>query len=136
MSNVGRENLGGGEFTPKIDVRTDTEKYISGCRRLENMIPTVYGPVTRRPGTTLISISVNLEAILAAIISFGNIGVCHENEAVSSLYDSSISIIFCYENDIVCHENEIISSSEAGFITQGVCHENELVFYENETVVL
>jgi hypothetical protein len=57
MSNIARTNLGGGEFTPKIDVRTDTEKYISGCRRLENMIPTVYGLATRRPGTELIEIS-------------------------------------------------------------------------------
>lgn len=54
MSNIGRTNFNGGEFTPKLDVGVRIEKYVSGCRRLENMIPTVYGVTTRRPGTELI----------------------------------------------------------------------------------
>lgn len=53
MSNVSKLNFTG-VLTPKIDVRIDTEVYASGCRRLDNMIPTVYGLVTRRPGTELI----------------------------------------------------------------------------------
>ena len=57
MSNTSRTTFSGGEFTPKIDTRTDTEKYVSGCRRIENMIPTLYGSATRRPGTKLIAIS-------------------------------------------------------------------------------
>lgn len=55
--NIIRTHFTGGEFTSKIDVRTDTEKYEGGCRRLENMIPIKSGPATRRPGTTLIAIS-------------------------------------------------------------------------------
>jgi hypothetical protein len=47
-------NLNGGEYTPLIDARSDTEKYSSGCRKLENMIPRIYGVVERRPGTKFI----------------------------------------------------------------------------------
>jgi hypothetical protein len=39
-----------GELSPKIDNRVDVEAYGAGCRRLENMIPTKYGGVERRPG--------------------------------------------------------------------------------------
>jgi len=40
-----------GELSPKLDVRSDLEKYYSGCRTLENMIPLVEGGATRMPGT-------------------------------------------------------------------------------------
>lgn len=43
-----------GELSPKIDSRTDVEKYRSGCRRLENMIPTKYGGAEKRPGLKFI----------------------------------------------------------------------------------
>jgi hypothetical protein len=60
---MGRENnmnfpiisLNAGKFTGKIDTRSDTEKYASGCRELQNMIPLIYGPVERRPGTKYIA---------------------------------------------------------------------------------
>lgn len=55
MPNVAKPNFTG-VLTPKIDVRIDTEAYASGCRRLDNMIPTVFGLVTRRPGTEMIFI--------------------------------------------------------------------------------
>lgn len=57
MSNQAILNLNGGEYTPKIDARVDIEKYISGLRTCDNMIPTKFGSVTRRPGTELIEIS-------------------------------------------------------------------------------
>jgi len=50
-------NFNGGQFTPKIDARVDTEKYVSGCRQLDNMIPDVFGNATKRPGTELISLA-------------------------------------------------------------------------------
>ena len=43
-----------GELSPLIDCRSDIEKYGSGCRTLENMIPTVHGIATMRPGTEYI----------------------------------------------------------------------------------
>ncbi len=57
MSKLAVVNMTGGEFSPKIDARADTNKYPSGCRRLENMLVRMYGPVQRRPGTVLIAIS-------------------------------------------------------------------------------
>ena len=51
MANIPVISLNAGKLTPLIDVRSDTEKYSSGCRELDNMIPLIYGPVTRRPGT-------------------------------------------------------------------------------------
>lgn len=48
-------NFNTGEISPKIDARSDTEKYAGGCRLLDNMIPTVYGAAERRPGAKWIS---------------------------------------------------------------------------------
>ena len=44
-----------GELTPLVDGRSDLEKYYSGCRLLENMVPLPYGPAERRPGTYFVS---------------------------------------------------------------------------------
>lgn len=54
MANVPIVNLNGGVFTPLIDARSDIEKYRSGCRKLENFIPRIYGSIERRPGTRFI----------------------------------------------------------------------------------
>ncbi len=54
MSNIGIINLNGGVYTPLIDVRSDIEKYSSGCRILDNYIPRIYGSIERRPGTKFI----------------------------------------------------------------------------------
>ncbi len=51
MANLPVISLNAGKLTPLIDTRADTAKYSSGCRILDNMIPLIYGPVTRRPGT-------------------------------------------------------------------------------------
>lgn len=57
MSNLGIVNFNSGELDPKVDVRKDLEKYTGGCRRLDNMIPDLYGNATRRPGTTYVTSS-------------------------------------------------------------------------------
>jgi len=54
MSNIAIVNFNSGEVTPDIDARKDIEKYTGGCRRLENMIPDVYGTAIKRPGTEYI----------------------------------------------------------------------------------
>ncbi len=40
-----------GELSDLIDGRVDFEKRGTGCRRLENFLPTVEGPIMRRPGS-------------------------------------------------------------------------------------
>lgn len=57
MSNIAVTTFNGGVFTPQIDASKQISKYTSGCRRLDNMIPDLYGNATRRPGTVLIAIS-------------------------------------------------------------------------------
>ena len=69
IANIGILSFNGGEFTPQIDARSDVEKYASGCRHLENMIPLIYGPAERRPGTLYIESSKTAGAA-ARLISF------------------------------------------------------------------
>jgi hypothetical protein len=40
----------GGEMSPLMDGRTDSEKYATGCRLLENFIVRSYGGIFKRPG--------------------------------------------------------------------------------------
>ncbi len=62
-----------GVLSPKIDVRADVEKYRSGCRRLENMIPEKYGCATKRPGFKFIyDASTDPVINTGIIISFEN----------------------------------------------------------------
>jgi hypothetical protein len=51
MPNIPQTTFNGGEQTPEIAERIDTEKNSSGCKRLDNLIPRIYGSVVRRPGT-------------------------------------------------------------------------------------
>ncbi len=53
--NTGIISMNAGKITPLIDARSDIQKYSSGCRILQNMIPRIYGPVERRPGTRYIT---------------------------------------------------------------------------------
>ena len=58
-----------GELTPLIDARSDVEKYKSGCRTLENMIPRIYGPAERRPGTKYIETCGGISRVMPFIYS-------------------------------------------------------------------
>ena len=52
--NTAIVSFNNGEVSQHIDARADTEKYASSCRVLRNMLPLVYGDVTRRPGTRFV----------------------------------------------------------------------------------
>jgi len=62
-------SLNAGKLTPLIDTRSDIEKYSSGCRILDNMIPLVYGPVERRPGTKYIA-ECQDSSVVSRMVSF------------------------------------------------------------------
>lgn len=49
----------GGELSPMLDARVDSEKYASGCKELTNFIPSVYGGIKKRPGTELLGFTKN-----------------------------------------------------------------------------
>ena len=48
-------NFTAGELSPRLDGRTDLQKYFNGCKTLENMVVHPHGSVARRPGTKYIS---------------------------------------------------------------------------------
>tara|TARA_R110000796_G_scaffold252537_2_gene387469 strand:+ start:12028 stop:14700 length:2673 start_codon:yes stop_codon:yes gene_type:complete len=50
-----KPSFAAGELSPRLDARSDIEKYTSGCRTLENFILTPYGGVNRRPGNVYIA---------------------------------------------------------------------------------
>lgn len=45
-----QQSFNAGAWSPRLDGRSDLEKYYSACRISDNMIPTRYGPSERRPG--------------------------------------------------------------------------------------
>ena len=49
-------SFNGGELSPLLDGRVDQDKYFTGCRKLENFIPSVQGPVRRRGGTRYVGL--------------------------------------------------------------------------------
>jgi len=44
-----------GELTPELDVRIDADKYMQGCRIMENILPMVQGGARRMPGTKYVA---------------------------------------------------------------------------------
>lgn len=50
-----RSSFNAGEMSPLLDGRVDVAKYANGCRTMENFIPTVQGPATRRGGTRFVA---------------------------------------------------------------------------------
>ena len=137
MTNRAILNLNGGEYTPKIDARSDVEKFASGLRKCENMIPTIFGGVTRRPGTEFISSSGAFDTILSALVAYENVAVCHENTPTVTDFEEAMDQISCWQNDIICHENEIVAETDLmTFVSRAICHENNVVFHENDTVTV
>lgn len=65
MANIPILSSNAGELSPKIDARSDIEKYGSGCRHLENMLPLIYGCAERRPGTAYIDTATDTPASVA-----------------------------------------------------------------------
>lgn len=61
--------LNSGELTPLLDGRVDKPFYGSGCKLLQNFVPTVQGPVVQRSGTAFVK-EVKNSANRTAMIPF------------------------------------------------------------------
>jgi len=48
-------NFNGGEFSPLVHGRVDSDRYNTGLALCENWIPTIQGGLTRRPGSTFVA---------------------------------------------------------------------------------
>ena len=75
-------SLNAGEIDPILDARSDINKYYSGCRTLQNMVPLVQGGAVRMPGTKYVAevktsansvrlVAFNFSTIQAYILEFG-----------------------------------------------------------------
>ena len=53
-STLMKLNFNGGELSPLLDGRVDYPKYTSGAKEMTNFVPTIYGPMTKRPGTRFV----------------------------------------------------------------------------------
>ena len=125
-----------GEFSPKIDARHDTEKYAGGCRTLTNMIPSIYGTATRRPGTEFITTDGAFNTILNSIVAQDEVVICWENTVAVTDFDSTLNQITCHDNDVMCYENEVVSDVNMAFLTRVICHENNMVFHEGNVIYI
>ena len=134
--NTAIVNFNGGEFSAKIDARSDTEKYVGGCRQSDNMIPSKFGGSEKRPGTEFIINDGVFSVILSSIIAHNEIVVCWENTVVATDFFALLSKITCWENDVMCYENEVVSDVYVPFLSRSVCYENNMVFHEGETVYI
>ncbi|UQZ89810.1 hypothetical protein C4J81_11555 [Deltaproteobacteria bacterium Smac51] len=56
-----------GEISPLVSGRSDLAKYPAGCKRLENFIPLLQGPIKRRGGTRYITTAANGEKPVALL---------------------------------------------------------------------
>ena len=52
--SVAKTSFNAGEFSPLMEGRTDIARYASAVKHLENFLPTVPGPIRRRPGTRFV----------------------------------------------------------------------------------
>jgi hypothetical protein len=51
----GLNNFNAGQLSPNLTARTDLQKYAAGASELVNFIPTVQGPIRRRPGLVYVA---------------------------------------------------------------------------------
>ena len=129
-------NFNGGKYTGKIDARADTDKYASGCRELQNMIPKIHGGATRRPGTELINTKDMFNTVLSAIVANDEIVICLDNEVVVTNYNTMLSQITCCGEDVMCIDNEVVSDVNMAFLGRAVCYNDDLIFYDGDVVYI
>jgi len=103
--NVPIINLNSGELSPKIDARSDVEKYAAGCRILENMIPLIYGPAERRPGTEYIYGAYD-SSVVGRIIPF-----IYSNEIAYVIEMSALLFRYFYDGGIVLDDDAVVTTT-------------------------
>jgi hypothetical protein len=59
----------GGEFSPRLRGRSDTDRYRTGLSKCENYVPSVEGPLDRRPGTYYVA-DVKTHSLTTRVVPF------------------------------------------------------------------
>lgn len=97
MPNIGINTFAGGELTSKVDARFDIEKHASGCRKLENFLPEVYGDVQRRPGiqylTDMAVTSPLAPLVLPHTVAIANVNDLQAIDSYSVTFDTGVGVI-------------------------------------------
>jgi hypothetical protein len=63
-------NFGGGEFSPLVHGRVDSDRYATGLETCYNWIPTIQGGLIRRSGTRFVAESNNATPTIVRLVSF------------------------------------------------------------------
>lgn len=136
MTNIPIINLNGGELSPQIDARADTDMYPAGCRHLENFIPMIYGPVERRPGTVMVNAVFNYDLIIYSILVWGGDVVVYDGNIVNTgVDDNFLANYICFEGDVVCYDNDIVTiGAVTAFASTVLCYENSVVCHDGEVI--
>ena len=96
MANIPMISFNNGEVTPKIDARTDVEKFQSSCRKLENFLPLKYGCAERRPGLKFLTdSSVNPLAPLSLphTVAVANISDLQVIDSYSATFNTGVGTV-------------------------------------------
>lgn len=99
-------SMNAGELSPLLDARVDLEKYASGCRELQNLITTVYGPNVRRPGTEFIGEvkdSDDRTRLIPFVFSETTKYVVEFDDLVCRFWDGNLAQLVAYEDEFT-HE--------------------------------
>lgn len=65
-----QSNFNGGEFSPLVQGRVDSDRYSTGLDTCKNWIPTIQGGLTRRPGSTFVAEAGGSSASAVRLVSF------------------------------------------------------------------
>lgn len=99
---LGKFNFG--EVSPLLNARVDHQKYSAGCKKLENFIPLLQGPVQRRGGTKFVALTGNTESGVGenpvVLIDFAF------SETLSYLLEFGNGYMFVYYNGAPMLNNE------------------------------
>lgn len=99
-----------GELSPLLDARSDTTKYAAGCRILENMIPLIYGPAERRPGTEYIYGAYD-NSVVGKVIPF-----IYSNEIAYVIEMSALVNRYFYDGGIVLDDNSNVVTTATPYL--------------------
>lgn len=111
MPNEPLISFNSGELSPLIDARSDIEKYSSGCRTLENMIPRVYGIAERRPGLEYIYGAIDNDAV-GRIIPF-----IYSNAIAYVIEMGDLVFRFFFDGGIVLDDDSNVVTTTTPYLT-------------------
>lgn len=85
--------MNAGELSPRLDGRTDLEKYSKGCRKLQNFLPLVQGGITNRFGTRFLMEAPNARRLVPFVFNASDAFVLVFYAQKIEFYEGHIPVI-------------------------------------------